>query len=141
MYNEAIVYGYIRDLAGDIRGVPAAERCAHNRRVLDGLPPRDHGALVFREMFGFTGGDGEDGLSALVHFSCNGLGLEYEWKAWMAEFEGLLADMYWFSAIVHLETELSGKHTFSWDANCTLHAPAQPGISVRCEWSREGLLA
>ena len=141
MYNESIVYGYIRDLADDYGGRTSAERRAHNRRVLELLPPRDHGTLVFREMFAITGGEAEDNLSALVHFSCSGLGLEYEWKHWMREFEAMLANMYWYSAIVHLETELAGKHTFCWDAQSSLHSPSQHDLSVRCEWSREGVFA
>jgi hypothetical protein len=45
--------------------------------------------------------------------------------------------MYWVGAKVHLETELSGVHTFVWETEGAFHEPNDP-LMVRCEWEREG---
>ena len=55
----------------------------------------------------------------------------------MKKFESLLTQMYWVSAKVHLETELSGMHTFIWEAAGECHEPGD-ALQVRCEWEREG---
>ena len=64
--------------------------------------------------------------------------VEYEWEHWIAKFERLLKRMYWVSAVVHLETELAGFHTFLWDSADDYHEPSDEPLRVRCEWSREG---
>ena len=62
--------------------------------------------------------------------------VEYEWEAWLRQFETLLKSMYWVSATVHLETELSGKHTFSWQSDRG-HVPSDAELMMSCEWERE----
>ena len=56
----------------------------------------------------------------------------------MQKFEELLKQMYWVSATVHLETELSGKHTFNWEPSTVgCHVPNSGELRVKCEWERE----
>ncbi|EGG95077.1 hypothetical protein IMCC1989_1859 [gamma proteobacterium IMCC1989] len=63
--------------------------------------------------------------------------MEYEWGLWIAEFERLLQKMYWSSVVVHLETELSGIHTFTWNSGDESHYPNDTSLNIRCEWQHE----
>ena len=63
--------------------------------------------------------------------------IEYEWERWISRFEAMLRSMYWSSATVHLETELSGKHTFSWESTGAGHNPSDSELKMVCEWERE----
>ena len=67
--------------------------------------------------------------------------VEYEWEHWLKQFETLLKGMYWVNATVHLETELSGKHTFHWQADSGSHAPSDAELRMSCEWEREASFA
>ena len=74
------------------------------------------------------------------HFAASYRAVEYEWENWLRQFEALLKSMYWVSATVHLETELSGKHTFSWQAD-EGHLPSDGELRMSCEWEREASFA
>jgi hypothetical protein len=41
------------------------------------------------------------------------------------------------SATVHLETEMSGVHSFVFATNGMGHKPNQSDIQIRCEWVKE----
>ena len=58
-------------------------------------------------------------------------------KIGFKQFEALLKTMYWMSASVHLETELSGKHTFNWHSERG-HTPADSELRMSCEWETRG---
>ena len=77
----------------------------------------------------------------VLHFGASYKAVEYEWDQWIAQFEQLLSQMYWVSATVHLETELSGTHTFTWEAGGNCHVPGSGEFNVKCEWSHEGALS
>jgi hypothetical protein len=64
-------------------------------------------------------------------------GIEYEWAEWIKKFEALLKAMYWQSAVVHLETELTGLHTFTWETVDKNHIPGSDDFNIRCEWNHE----
>jgi hypothetical protein len=142
MEQQSIVYGYIMDAAGwDCVGDGKA-RLRSNRQALLGLDEMEYGSLVYREMFSLpTPPVNPIDPPPVIHFGQSTLGIEYEWEHWIKEFEALLKQMYWEHATVHLETELSGKHTFTWEAGDLAHEPNTGGFSVRCEWSRESLVA
>ncbi|CAD5109299.1 hypothetical protein [Zestomonas carbonaria] len=139
MESESLVYGCIRDW-------PSADpeqrrlRRASNRRELDALPQGDAWPFLGREMFSFCETPGQ-GLyqTQLIHFGASYLAVEYEWKLWVEQFEALLRRLYWASAVVHLETELNGTHTFRWESEKGFHSP-QDSLRVRCAWEREGNL-
>ena len=134
MESESIVYGNIRDWPSDS---PAESRLRRllNRQVLDTLPSGDAWPFLGREMFSCCQQPGS-GLyqTQVIHFGASYQTIEYEWKLWVAEFEALLKRLYWASAVVHLETELNGTHTFRWEAESEngLHSPQDGALRVRC---------
>ena len=136
MDGEAVIYGCIRDC---VATAEAAPRLRINREAIGALPTVETWPLICREMFGtpqrsllLNGPHTE-----VVHFGASYQGIEYEWELWMREFEALLGRMYWVSATVHLETELSGTHSFYWESLGDCHRPGDGQLQVRCEWSRE----
>jgi len=141
MDQESIVYGVVRDIAYGLQ-MERRVRRAHNRQVVESLPDGDGWPFICREMFGISGFDEMAGTyqTQVIHFGASYRAIEYEWQLWMKKFEELLQQMYWVSAKVHLETELSGVHTFIWDCEGGFHAPGGP-LQVRCEWEREGGIA
>lgn len=137
--QESIVYGVIRY-------VPAADPFSarvHRRTnwsAIQSLPlgVDDEWPLLCREMFSMPGDDVFSGTyqTQLIHFAASYKAVEYEWEQWLRQFEALLKSMYWVSATVHLETELSGKHTFNWNAEHG-HSPSDSDLRMSCEWERE----
>ncbi|MDO6806357.1 hypothetical protein Q4595_28125, partial [Wenyingzhuangia sp. 1_MG-2023] len=79
----------------------------------------DDWSLLCREMFSMPGQHLLNGTyqTHIIHFAASYRAVEYEWESWLRQFESLLKSMFWVSATVHLETELSGKHTFNWQAD------------------------
>jgi hypothetical protein len=138
MDQESIVYGLIRDIAyGSVR--ERRLRQEHNHRIIDSLPAADGWPFLCRDMFGVSGFDETSGTyqTQVIHFGASYRAVEYEWEQWMSKFEAVLQQMYWVGAKVHLETELSGVHTFVWETEKAFHEPNDP-LMVRCEWEREG---
>lgn len=138
MESESIVYGCIRDWPSDS---PAESRLRReiNRQVLDELPAGDAWSFLGREMFACCEQPG-DGLyqTQVIHFGASYRTVEYEWSLWIKQFEALLKRLYWASAVVHLETELNGTHTFRWESDSGFHSPLEGELRVRCAWEREG---
>lgn len=137
MESESIVYGCIRDW-------PSAdpEQClrrrASNRKALRALPHSEAWPFIGREMFSYCN-EAEQGLyqTQVIHFGASYRAVEYEWTLWVQHFEALLKQLYWSSAVVHLETELSGAHTFRWETETGSHSPQQSDLRLRCAWERE----
>lgn len=138
--QESIVYGCIKDISGSYQD---PERRRVNADAMGGLPDADDWPFLCRDMFSepVAANTLSHYHTDVMHFGASYKAVEYEWELWLAKFEDLLSRMYWVSATVHLETELSGTHTFTWESNGSYHRPGQGGISVRCEWSHEGALA
>ena len=137
--QESIVYGVIRHLPSASDPQAQYERGV-NRGVIDALPSGQdaENLLLMREMFAQSGGDVFTGAyqTQLIHFAASFRGVEYEWETWISQFEELLKSMYWVGATVHLETELSGKHTFHWQSEPG-HVPSSEDLRMVCEWERE----
>lgn len=137
--QESIVYGVIRYQ-------PTTDYLsAHNHRrtnwsAIQSLPlgADDEWPLLCREMFAMPGDNIFNGTyqTQIIHFAASYRAVEYEWEQWLAQFEALLKGMYWVSATVHLETELSGKHTFNWHSEQG-HKPSDADLRMSCEWERE----
>ena len=137
MDQESIVYGCIKDVASSL-GVP--ERVRANREAMLSLPHADEWPFISQEMFAIPQVEmaSNSYQTEVMHFGASYKAVEYEWDQWIAQFEALLSKMYWVSATVHLETELSGTHTFTWEAQGSYHRPGSGAMRVRCEWSHEG---
>ncbi|KQO43720.1 MULTISPECIES: hypothetical protein [Pseudomonadaceae] len=140
MESESIVYGCIRDWPSDD---PEQRRLRRetNHGVLAELPAGELWPFLGREMFSFCDLPGA-GLyqTQVIHFGASYGAIEYEWNLWIEAFEALLKRLYWASAVVHLETELNGMHTFRWESDSGFHSPQEGGLRVRCAWEREGAL-
>lgn len=140
MDQESIVYGCIKDVAQ----LPSEhQRLRVNRQAMLTLPHADDWPFLSQEMFSIPQVEVRAGYyqTEVMHFGASYKAVEYEWDQWINQFEALLSKMYWVSATVHLETELSGIHTFVWEATENFHQPGSQRIQVRCEWSHEGALA
>ncbi len=139
MDQESIVYGCIKDSLTSLRD---SERIRANREAMLSLPHADEWPFLAQEMFSIPQLDSPTAnyQTEVMHFGASYKAVEYEWDQWIAQFESLLSKMYWVSATVHLETELSGTHTFIWEANGSGHKPGSGNMRVRCEWSHEGAL-
>lgn len=137
--QESIVYGVIRHIPAADPFTARVHRRA-NWSAIQSLPlgVDDDWSLLCREMFSMPGDDVFSGTyqTQLIHFAASYKAVEYEWEHWLRQFETLLKSMYWVSATVHLETELSGKHTFSWNSEQG-HSPSDAELRMSCEWERE----
>ena len=137
---ESIVYGCIRDWPADNPEFRRQRRDT-NHRVLQSLPSGEDWPFLGRDMFSCCEQPGS-GLyqTQVIHFGASYQAIEYEWKLWVQEFEALLKRLYWGSAVVHLETELNGLHTFRWESESGYHSPNEGELLLRCSWEREGSL-
>ena len=132
MQEESVVYGCIKD---SIYEQNVSHRLAANREALAALPSAEDWPLLSREMFAATDHATDIEIhTEIVHFGASYRGIEYEWQLWMEQFEALLRKMYWVSVTVHLETEMSGVHSFVWETSDEYHQPGQSDIQLRCEW-------
>jgi len=136
--QESIVYGIIKDipLSDDMAMMKA--RLANCDAILD-LDENDDFPYLTSSLFSIPPDDLYQGTyhTQVIHFAASYRAVEYEWDRWIKKFEALLKRMYWVSATVHLETELSGKHTFHWEAPGSYHQPSDTDLQVRCEWEHE----
>ena len=139
MQEESIVYGCIKDTA---YGVNSVARISANREAMESLPSADGWPLLSREMFTSSSQLASviSQHTEIVHFGAPYQGIEYEWQLWLEQFETLLRKMYWVSAYVHLETEMSGVHAFIWESlDADYHSPGSDDIRLRCEWVKDAI--
>ncbi len=136
MESESIVYGCIRDYS--LANIDEQhKRSMTNLQAIQALPEADGWELFHRDLFGCARLESLAPQSQVIHFGSSYRSIEYEWSAWVQQFENLLKKMYWASAVVHLETETNGTHTFRWDAESCDHQPSAEALQVRCVWERD----
>jgi len=139
--QESIVYGVIKDVPMAPEDDGQKRRMVNSASLLDLPQTLDvNSPFLCGDMFTMPGLDVFSGAyhTQVIHFGASYRAVEYEWERWMQKFEELLSKMYWVSATVHLETELSGNHTFHWEpASSGCHVPNSGNIRVKCEWERE----
>ena len=139
MDTESIVYGCIKDT---VDGAQERERVRINRDAMLSLPHADEWPFLCQEMFSIPDPVVSSGhyQTEVMHFGASYKAVEYEWNQWLEQFESLLTRMYWVSATVHLETELCGTHTFTWESRRNSHTPGSGDMHVSCQWSHEDVL-
>ena len=137
MDQETIVYGVIKDVATNDQAFEIKTRLTNCQALLE-LAEFDTFPYLTSDMFSIPGESLQQGVyhTQVIHFAASYQAVEYHWEEWMAKFEALLKKMYWVSAKVHMETELSGNHTFFWESHSEYHTPSED-LSVRCEWEQE----
>lgn len=136
MDPESIVYGYIRDWPSDDGERSRVQRDS-NHQVIRALPAGRIWPFLGREMFSFCNLGGLY-QTQVIHFGASYPCIEYEWRLWIEQFERLLRHLYWTSAVVHLETESTGVHTFRWESDNGFYSPRDGEWRMRCVWEREG---
>ena len=138
MDQETLVYGVIRTVAGGNRMEDLAMRQA-NRNAILALGSTDDFPYLTQDMFHLPTPYPVQGtyMTPLLQFAASYQAVEYEWQHWVEKFERLLVALYWRSATVYLETELSGKHVFSWHSEGDFHVPGSQAMQVNCEWEHE----
>jgi hypothetical protein len=151
--QESIVYGRIKS-ASLLSLKEIQEQIYTNKKAISLLSDSDHllsevftensvvgeqYELLTQDIFSFSRlqMNGDNASVHIIHFAMSYNGIEYEWSEWMSKFENLLRSMYWQSVVVHLETELSGLHTFKWESVNASHIPGKDDFNVRCEWDHE----
>lgn len=136
MDQESIVYGCIKDVSSFNADT---KRRKVNRFAMMTLPKSEEWPYICQEMFAIPKIEvGNDNYQTeVMHFGASYKAIEYEWDEWMKKFEELLGKMYWVSAIVHLETELTGIHTFTWESTSDSHTPGTGIQQVQRAWSQE----
>lgn len=137
VFGESVVYGCIRDWPV-CSYEQQQRRVAFNRQVLRQLPPAERWTLLHQDMFSVCcPPDQLSPTNQVIHFAATYRSVEYEWDAWVKQFEALLKRLYWSSAVVHLEAEGQGSHRFSWQSeSCELMTPEEQ-LRMRCVWERE----
>jgi hypothetical protein len=137
MDQETIVYGIVKDVVSNDSQFQLRSRLINCAALLE-LNDLDTFPYLTSSMFSITEDELEQGTyqTQVIHFAASYQALEYHWAQWLEKFEALLKSMYWVAATVHLETELSGKHTFYWESASAFHAPSED-LSVRCEWEQD----
>lgn len=132
--QESIVYGVIRDVASEGGDFLQRSRRVNSEAILS-LGDFDDFPHLTTSMFAIPVEELEQGTyqTQVIHFAASYQAVEYYWEQWLAKFEALLKRMYWVTATVHLETRLSGNHTFQWDSPGAFHAPSEE-LSLQCAW-------
>src|SRR5438552_9367686 len=113
MGHQSLVYGVIEVFPADPRRPEADER---TRAALAALPEDDEWPFLVRSMFSATFSEHVSVayLFRPAHFAASLKEVEGEWDEWLPKFERLLATLDGITAVVHLETELVGTHTYHW---------------------------
>ena len=114
MGHITIVYGCIIGATWKTHDYHKLQRL--NRNYLSTLPTTDTFPWIHKNMFNASDPDNVEGnyRDQVITFGASYKAVEYEWDEWLEKFEGILRQVYWTSATIHLDTELVGKHIYEW---------------------------
>jgi len=119
MSFESLIYGYIDSITWLKDDYRKYQR--RNLELLNQLPEKDEYPFLSRGMFSAPGFEPQEGThrSHVIHFggSYRNLEVDDDMSGWLAKFEGLLSRLYWYSAAVHVMTEVCGVYRFEWSAH------------------------
>lgn len=138
MDHETIVYGCIKSATG-LKASDAFEQTLFNKRSIYSLPLIDDAPGVTQDMFSTPRFSlhGESGQTTVIHFGSSYPQIHQLWPRWLDKFEALLKKLYWHSVSVHIDTELTGIHTFRWESIDSHHAPGKGDFNIQREWDYE----
>jgi len=113
MGHQSLIYGVIETFSVGTQRPEADER---TQAALSALPDDDEWPFLVRSMFSATFNEHVSVayLYRPIHFAASLKEVEGEWEEWLVKFERLLAKLDGITAVVHLETELVGTHTYHW---------------------------
>ncbi|CAM2067186.1 hypothetical protein SCOR_17545 [Sulfidibacter corallicola] len=112
MTHETIIYGMID--AGELELETLNPHHARNLEILATLPETDASPALVRDMFHVAPAAATH-RSQVIHFAGSFESLETQWEAWLDKFEALLRRLYWFGAVIHLDSELfEGDYRYEW---------------------------
>ena len=116
MGHESIVYGHICAI---VNQPPKGDKLYElNNKIIRELPEFDEYPWITKWMFStIPVGTQSIYRNQIIHFGASYKQIESDWSTWLDKFEVILRRLYWFSATVHLETELVGDHRYEWIAN------------------------
>jgi hypothetical protein len=113
MAYETLLYGMID--AGEIDSEVGLN--VHHQRNLDAiaqLPESDDQPALIRSMFSVPGPNATF-QSQVIHFGGSFEMLERNFHLWLEKFEEQLKKMYWYSVVLHLDSELlEGDYEYQW---------------------------
>ena len=139
MAYETILYGMID--AGEIEAAVGLN--VHHQRnidVLNGLADEDTNPALIRSMFA-TPGQAACFRSQIIHFGGSFEMLERHFHLWLEKFENLLRQLYWYSVVLHLDSELlEGNYEYQWlvTERCLDERLLSPDPLPVDEWEFEG---
>jgi hypothetical protein len=110
MSEEFVVYGII-DAGQSGAGEKYNRHHQLNRDVINSLQSNDGSPRITRSMFSIPGAE-VTFRSQIIHFAASYNFLDIE--QWTQKFERLLRQLYWFSATVHIESEMGWAQRLEW---------------------------
>lgn len=101
-----------------------------NKVIIDELPDKDEEyPFISRTMFHVPEplGDFQAGTARgqVITFGATYKDIEEHWLAWLTKFEEILEKLYWYNAVIHLESEYYKTHTYKWKSNV-----GKPGVNT-----------
>ena len=141
MGHEAILYGCIEGIAWRRDQYRLLQD--RNAAVLLSLPTDDVWPWLVRGMFALPA-SGPQGTyrQQVIHFGASLADDPFDpalWDGWLAKFEGLLRQLYWLSAVVHLETESDPPRAWRWrPTDAALARLGTEDPAPFDDWTRDG---
>lgn len=114
MGHASIVYGHIIGERWRSEDYHKLQRL--NKKIVENLPVNDETfPWITKNMFLAPDPDNDKMYrDQVIVFGASYKSVEHEWDEWLQKFEAILKQLYWSSAVIHLETELVGNHKYEW---------------------------
>lgn len=145
MSHETLIYGFIEGATFTSDEYRLLQR--RNVEILKRLPLEfDEYPGVSREMFSWPPQKMMRGgwRAQVVHFGGSFKNIDFGYSdvaTWIKHFEHLLAKLYWFQAVAHLNTELIGNLTFAYELADEIIETYRDGNPVpSSKWTRKFLI-
>ena len=117
MGHQTLIYGYISGSSWKTSDYFKLHRL--NENVIAGIPEMDQDnelPYINRSMFAVPNRQGTYQQQPIA-FGAAYKTLEYEWHLWLDKFEGILRQLFWWEAKIHVQFELMGEYVCEWKAD------------------------